>query len=148
MKRKEFGEMQSMNFQEQDGQFDSQCPEALFSISLAESTGVVTVDFTENPQLLLEIEEFRNVVGLSSPVQAGFLVNHDSSCWLTNLGRHGSTEVYRPMNKTYRKLAHQQVAYLQHGDFVGFYGAFYRIDIDEERLSLVPVEFLAQPRFQ
>jgi len=148
MKTKEFGEMYSMNFQEQDGNFDSQCPESLFSISLAESTGVVTVDFSESPLLLLEIEEFRNVVGLSSPVQAGFLVNQDASCWLTNLGRHGSTEVYRPMNKTYRKLAHQQVAYLRHGDLVGFYGAFYRIDIEDERLSLVPVEFLAQTRFQ
>ncbi|MDL1873120.1 hypothetical protein FBR05_13120 [Deltaproteobacteria bacterium PRO3] len=147
MKKKE-SEMHSMNFHEQGGGFDSKCPESLFSISLAESQGVVTVDFSANPNFLLEIEEFRNVVGLSSAVQAGLLVNQDGSCWLTNLGRSGSTEVYRPMNKTYRKLAHQQVAYLRHGDFVGFYGAFYRVDFDDTQLSLVPVDFLAKPRFQ
>ena len=120
-----------MNFHENDSSFDSKCPESYFSISLADSHGMVTVDFSKNPNYLLEIEEFRNVIGLSSAVQAGLLINQDGSFWLTNLGRSGSTEVYRPINKTYRKLANQQVAYLRHGDFVGFYGAFYRVDFDE-----------------
>ena len=140
--------MHSMNFHENENDFDSKSPESSFSISLADTQDVISVDFSSNPNLLLEIEEFRNVIGLSSAVQAGILVNHDGSCWLTNLGRSGSTEVYRPMNKTYRKLAHQQVAYLRHGDFVGFYGAFYRVDIDETQLNMVPVDFLAKPRFQ
>lgn len=140
--------MHSMNFHENESNFDSKCPESSFSISLADTQDVISVDFSANPNLLLEIEEFRNVIGLSSAVQAGLLVNHDGSCWLTNLGRSGSTEVYRPVNKTYRKLAHQQVAYLRHGDFVGFYGAFYRVDIDETQLNMVPVDFLAKPRFQ
>jgi hypothetical protein len=146
--KQEEGGMYSMNFQEKDGSFDSKSPESLFSISLAEGLGVVEVDFSYNPHLLLEIEEFRNVIGLSSAVQAGFLINHDHSCWLTNLGRSGSTEVYRPVNKIYRKLAQNMVAYLRHGDFVGFYGAFYRVVFEGSKLSLIPVDFLAKPRFQ
>ncbi len=105
--------------------FDARAPESNFSISLAENFDSVEIDYSGNPNLLLEIEEFRDVIGLRSPVQAGFLVNVDQSCWLTNLGRAGSTEVYRPRNKTYRKLTHNQVAYLRKGDYVGFYGAFF-----------------------
>ncbi len=140
--------MHSMNFHTEDGDFDSKSPESSFSISLAEGQEIVEVDYEENPNLLLEIEEFRNVIGLNSPVQAGIMVNHDSSCWITNLGRSGTTEVYRPFNKTYRKLARQQVAYLRHGDFVGFYGAFYRVEFEDNKLCLIPVDFLAKPRFQ
>lgn len=144
---KDQGEMHSMNFHSTDGEFDSRSPESSFSISLADQ-GTIEVDYEQNPNLLLEIEEFRNVVGLSSPVQAAVMVNHDSSCWITNLGRSGTTEVYRPFNRTYRRLAHQQVAYLRHGDFVGFYRSFYRVEFEDSRLCLIPVDFLTKPRFQ
>ena len=134
--------MHSMSLFEAKGDFDSKRPESNFSLSLADHRRKVEVDFEENPNLLLEIEEFRGVVGLSSAAQAGFLMNQDHSCWLTNIGRSGSTEVYRPGNKTYRRLAHQQVAYLRHGDYVGFYGAFYRLEFSGDCLTLAPVEFV------
>jgi len=134
-----------MSLQETKGAFDSKRPESNFSLSLANHRRKVEVDFEDNPNLLLEIEEFRDVVGLSSPAQAGFLINQDHSCWVTNIGRHGSTEVYRPGNKTYRRLAHQQVAYLRHGDYVGFYGAFYRLEFSGDCLTLAPVEFFMNP---
>lgn len=135
--------MHSMSLFEQPSAFDSKREESNFSISLANHRRKVTVDFEANPNLVLEIEEFRGVVGLSSAAQAGFLINHDHSCWVTNIGRNGSTEVYRPGNKTYRRLANQQVAYLRHGDYVGFYGAFYRLEFSGDCLTLAPVEFVA-----
>lgn len=138
--------MHSMSlFEPQQGAFDSKRPESGFSVSLANHRRKVQVDFEANPNLILEIEEFRGVVGLSSAAQAGFLMNQDHSCWLTNLGRHASTEVYRPGNKTHRRLAHQQVAYLRHGDYVGFYGAFYRLEFSGDCLTLAPVEFIPNP---
>lgn len=138
--------MIAMDLLNQHSDFNSKSPESLFSISLAEHFNSVEVDFSENPNLLLEIEELRDVVGLSSSLQAGLLVNQDESCWITNLGRNGSTEVYRPANKTYRKLAYNQVAYLRHGDFIGFYGAFYRLEIRGQRLALIPIESRQSPR--
>jgi hypothetical protein len=138
--------MIAMDLLNQHSDFNSKSPENRFTVSLAEHFNSVDVDFSENPNLLLEIEELRDVVGLTSSLQAGLLVNQDQSCWITNLGRNGSTEVYRPANKTYRKLANNQVAYLRHGDFVGFYGAFYRVEIRETKLSLFPIESRKTPK--
>jgi hypothetical protein len=132
--------MIAMDLQKEEFNFSSKSPEAMFSISLAECVKSTEIDYSKNPHILLEIEEFRGVIGLASPVQAGMLVNQNLSCWLTNLGRNGSTEVYRPANKTFRRLAYNQVAYLRHGDFVGFYGAFYRLEFRKNKLVLIPVQ--------
>lgn len=132
-------EMHSMSFQTIERDFDSLSPETLYAVSLSNSNQPVEMDYSENPNLVLEIEELRGVIGLCSPVQAGILVNHDESCWLTNLGKNGSTHVYRPDTKKHRKLAYNQVAYLRHGDYIGFYGAFFRVEITASTLYLVPL---------
>jgi len=131
--------MHSMDFRKEDCNFNSVSPETLFCVSLIDSKKPIEMDFSENPNLLLELEELRGVIGLRSALQAGILVNQDESCWITNLGRNRSTEVYRPESRIYRKLAYNQVAYLKHGDFVGFYGTFFRVEITSSTLFLVPV---------
>jgi hypothetical protein len=115
-------------------------------VSLINSSHPVEMDYSENPNLVVELEELRGVIGLSSATQAGILVNQDESCWLTNLGKNGSTEVYRPERKIRRKLAYNQVAYLKHGDYVGFYGAFFRVEITPATLYLVPLSEKKTPR--
>ena len=125
--------------------YSSKVQERFFGISLADCDDAVAVDYSDNPHLLLEIEEFRNVVGLKSAVQAGLLVNQDQSCWLINLGRSGTTEVYRPLNHSYRKLANNQVAYLRDGDMVGFFSAFYRVEFRDLKIVFVPVELAPNP---
>ncbi len=135
------------DLKETDNEYYSIHGDTVVGISLANSTASLQVDLTKSHHVLIEIEEFRNVVGLSSPLQAGFLINQDQSCWLTNLGRNGSVEVYRPMKKIYRKLAHQQVAYLRDGDYIGLYGAFYKLSIEENYFSLIPVEVSNRSRF-
>ncbi len=138
--------MHSMSFQKSHSDFHSISPETLFSISLADSFNPVEMDYSENPNLVIEIEELRNVIGLKSATQAGILVNQDESCWITNLGKNGSLEVYRPRNKTYRKLAYNQVAYLCHGDYVGFYGSFYRLELTSATMYLVPLSEKKSPK--
>jgi hypothetical protein len=138
--------MHSMSFQKIDRNFDSVSPETLYSVSLINSSHPVEMDYSENPNLVVELEELRGVIGLSSATQAGILVNQDESCWLTNLGKNGSTEVYRPERKIRRKLAYNQVAYLKHGDYVGFYGAFFRVEITPATLYLVPLSEKKTPR--
>jgi len=128
-----------MSFQNIDADYHSQSPETLYSISLANERFPVEMDYSENPNLVVEIEELRGVVGLSSAIQAGILVNADESCWLTNLGRNGSTQVYRPDNHIHRKLAYNQVAYLKHGDYVAFFGSYFRVEITPSTLYLVPL---------
>lgn len=142
--KKEESEMYPLTCFENENAFDSKSPESLFQIALAENLKVVEVDYRDNPHWLLEIEEFRDVIGLPSAIQAGFLINQDESCWITNLGRAGSTEVYRPANKRHRRLDYNQVAYLKRGDFVGFYGAFFQVRFGEGKLRLLPVDFLEQ----
>jgi len=128
-----------MKFETTESNYDSKSPENNFTLSLSRTFSPVKMDFSANPNILIEIEEFQDVVGLSSPVQAGLLVNQDHSCWLTNLGRNGSTEVYRPDNQRHRKLKYNQVAYLRHGDFVGFYGSFYRVLFGFSSVQLKPL---------
>ncbi len=128
-----------MSFQQIDADFDSQSPETLYSISLINERFPVEMEYRENPNLVLEIEELRGVVGLSSAIQVGILVNQDESCWITNLGRNGSTEVYRPDNRKHRKLAFNQVAFLKHGDYVSFYGSWYRVEMTASTLYMVPL---------
>jgi hypothetical protein len=119
--------------------YDGQASEAYYPISLADGSQLLEMDFTSNPNILIEIAELRDAKGQDSPIQAGLLVNHDHSCWLTNLGRNGSTEVYRPHNGQHRKLAFNQVAYLRHGDCVGFYGSFFRVLFGYSKIQLKPL---------
>lgn len=128
-----------MKFDASESDFDSKSPENHFTLSLSRTLSPVEMDFSANPNILIEIEEFQDVVGLSSPVQAGLLVNQDHSCWLTNLGRNGSTEVFRPVNQRHRKLKYNQVAYLRHGDFIGFYGSFFRVVFGFSSVQLRPL---------
>lgn len=131
--------MHSMNTISTESVFDSKSPEHHCLLSLSNTRSAVEMDFSANPNILLDIEEFCDVVGLSSPVQAGILVNQDQSCWLTNLGRPGTTEVYRPDNKRHRKLAYNQVAYVRHGDLVGFYGNYFKVFFGFSTIQLRPV---------
>ncbi len=131
--------MHSMSLENISNQYDAKAPESRQGLSLAEEHKPIEIKFHENPHILIEIEEFREVVGLRSPVQAGLLVNQDGTFWLTNLGRNGSTEVFRPDNRKHRRLAFNQVAYVRGGDFVGFYGAYYRVQFLDSQLYLHPL---------
>ena len=128
-----------MNFDSTESNFDSKSPETRYCLSLANTRSPVDLDFSATPNILIDIEEFQDVVGLSSPVQAGLLVNQDHSCWVTNLGRSGTTEVFRPDNRQHRRLKFNQVAYVRHGDYVGFYGCYFRILFGFSSVQFQPV---------
>ncbi len=125
-----------MSLQDPKPRFDSQAPEKIYTLSLAKDAEALEMDFSDCPSLIIEIPDFQGAVGLDSPRQAGLLVNDDASLWLTNLGRSGSTELYRPENKKHRRLAHQQVGHMRQGDLVGFYGNFYRLEFTPSTLTL------------
>ncbi len=128
-----------MKLQDPEMSFDSQAPEKTYTLSLAKSDEALEMDFSDCPSLVVEILDFQEAIGLDSPQQAGLLVNDDTSLWLTNLGRSGSTELYRPENKKHRRLSHQQVGHMREGDLVGFYGRFYRLEFDSTTLTLRPL---------
>lgn len=132
--------MHSMKIEHTETSYDSLAPASRHALSLSKTLSPIEMDFSANPNILLAIEELDGVVGLSSPVQAGILVNQDQSCWLTNMGRPGSTEVFRPDNRKHRKLAFNQVAYVRHGDWVGFYGSYYRVLFGFSSIQLKPVK--------
>jgi hypothetical protein len=131
--------MLAMKIESTEKSFDSLAPVSRQCISLGNTHSPVAMDFASNPNFLIEIEELQGVVGLSSAVQAGILVNQDKSCWVTNMGRSGSTEVYNPDNGKHRKLSFNQVAYVRHGDWVGFYGSFFRVMFGFSSIQLKPV---------
>jgi hypothetical protein len=131
--------MSAMKSEITESSFDSLAPVSRQAISLTHTHSPVNIDFATNPNILVEIEELQGVVGLRSPVQAGILVNQDHSCWITNMGRSGSTEVYRPDNGKHRKLTFNQVAYVRHGDWVGFYGSFFCVLFGFSSIQLQPV---------
>jgi hypothetical protein len=132
-------EMLAMKTEITESNYDSLAPVSRQTISLGHTHSPVAMDFASNPNFLIEIEELQGVVGLSSAVQAGILVNQDHSCWITNMGRSGSTEVYNPNNGKHRKLTFNQVAYVRHGDWVGFYGSFFRVLFGFSSIQLKPV---------
>ena len=131
--------MLAMKIETSENSFDSLAPVSRQVISLSNAHSPVAMDFASNPNFLIEIEELQGVVGLSSAVQAGILVNQDKSCWVTNMGRSGSTEVYNPENRKHRKLSFNQVAYVRHGDWVGFYGSFFRVLFGFSSIQLKPI---------
>jgi len=131
--------MEAMALQDHQVTYDSKLPESRHIISLGNSFSAIEMDFSACPNILIEIEEFHDAVGITSPLQAGLLVNQDHSLWLTNLGRNGSTEVYRPENGRHRKLAFNQVGYVRHGDCIGFYGSFFRVLFGFSTVQLKPL---------
>lgn len=82
------------------------------------------IDFSINPNLLLSFEV--PTPSMETP-KAGLLINQDHSCWVTNLGPDGFTEVYRFSGSVHRVLDYNQVAYVRQGDFVAFGGKLFRL---------------------
>ncbi len=119
--------------------FDSTTSVNLLLISLSKATPKFEIDYSQNPNLVIDIEEHRDRPDLEASVQAGILVNHDLSCWLTNLGPAQSTGVYRIENKVHSELNHNQVAFLKDGDFVRFYDTFYRVEMNPLIFSLIRI---------
>lgn len=119
--------------------FDSTTSVNLLLISLSKTTSKFETDYSQNSNLVIDIEEHRDKPDFESSVQAGILVNHNLSCWLTNLGPAQSTGVYRLENKVHSELNHNQVAFLKDGDFIRFYDTFYRVEINPLIFSLIRI---------
>lgn len=74
-----------------NSRFDSTTSVKLLLISLSKNAPKFEIDYSQNPNFIIDIEEHRDHSDFESSVQAGILVNHDLSCWITNLGKAQST---------------------------------------------------------